>query len=467
MPQSLDPISVFVELFDRLSAQGQRRGLAWWADTGSAAISAPVFDRVRTTLARSGEVPATLLGRAKSARERLAIALAIDRVIGEVLRLPETDVPMRLRYIRRQYIQSGRLGVGKALVLPRREGYHGTRNEEGIYSVVENVIRVSRRCSSTINFVNALSATNRVRAYSTGVGRVGVSVGCVPFLDHPADMRFERISRGRHQYYCIEPRAELRERIPRALARLDQSGAVVGIVPEMALSPELLDSWRRAVVRGKPKSSRLRWILVGTGRPSVDNLRSAPPNTAVLLDRESGLEVAQQRKRNPFNLQADDVRRYGLERYLGSGPLREYVEPGRELTVVETDFGRLGVCVCEDLDRMEVNMTQARELGITHIFVPVFSKALRDNASGRWSWEVIDATKYSDALGICVAVATSLVIHRSMTLSEAAASIDPPVTTSASVAPGGPRDLEPVFGTNQGDPLEVAIHPLKFRPAIS
>jgi hypothetical protein len=333
--------------------------------------------------------------------------------------------------------------------------------------VIENLIRVPRHCSKRVVFVNALSSLERVHPYDTGTGGVGISVGCVPFIDHPEELRFRRVTRGRESFYSITPRSVLERRASEALMRLDQSRCVLGIVPELALSAELLEAWRKAVVRAKPKRSRLKWILIGTGAVRQHRKSAAAANTAVLLDRQSGLEVAHQNKRSPFNLQDDDIDRYGLRPYLGPGPLREFMSEGTELTVIEAEFGRLALYVCEDLERIDTNMAQAGDLGITHLLVPVFSKALVDQVTGRWSWEVVDASKYSDGLGMSVAVGTSLVLHRAMIRSTPGSPINPPAVTSASFSPTRPRDLEPIFGRNPGDPVAVAVHPLAFRRAIS
>jgi hypothetical protein len=462
-----DPIDVFVELFDRFTDRRRPHEPTWWAENGLLAGRSPKADQVRAMLTRTGRITPEFLLGCRDTTSRLAVLLAIDNLVGEVLNLPPDSVPRRMKYIRHRYLGSGRLDDDSELVLPRRDGYHGTRSEEGLYSLLQNIIRVPRRCSGRIRFVNAISDSDRIDPYRTGVGAKGITVGCVPFLDHPDELTFERIPRGGKYFYSIQPKPLLERRVYETLRRLDRSRCVVGVVPELALSKELLDAWKIAVTRPRPKQSRLRWVLAGTGAIAQSDARKAPGNTAALIDRNSGRVVALQDKRSPFNLQDEDIKKYGLVPKIGRGPIQEFLTEGTHLTVIETDFGRLGIYVCEDLAREDINMVDAQELGLTHLLIPVFSRPLVDFSANRWSWEVISADGYSEKLGICSVVSTSLVIHRAVSVSPAGSPIAPPVVTSVSFRPVEPRKAKPHFGMSEGDPTAVSVHPVSFRRAVS
>ena len=81
------------------------------------------------------------------------------------------------------------------------------------------------------------------------------------------------------------------------IARWDEHDVAIGIVPELCLSPDLLERWQ-AALRGRERAatSRLRLVLAGSGNVE----RSTPPaNTAVLLDATTGETLAQQPNRRP------------------------------------------------------------------------------------------------------------------------------------------------------------------------
>lgn len=94
-----------------------------------------------------------------------------------------------------------------------------------------------------------------------------IQCGCVAMLGDYADMCIDIREEDGDRRYRVGPRADrLRERVRRVLKALDESGVTIGILPEAALSDELLDVWK-TTLKANPAAwdGNLQWILVGTG----------------------------------------------------------------------------------------------------------------------------------------------------------------------------------------------------------
>ncbi len=231
----------------------------------------------------------------------------------------------------------------------------------------------------------------------------GLKVACLPFIADPREMVFETRDLPAGRCYFIGPRSlpATRERVAQALAALDGSGAAVGILPELTLDGPLLDIWQRAL-RAR-RSSRLRWVLVGTG-----NLAGGRPagNTAVLLHGRTGEVIARQEKLFPFNLTRNLLRRWKLTGRLGEEALAEDLLRGEWFTVIEAGALRVAILVCEDLARVTDLSVIVRDLGVSHLLVPVFGRPLRDH---RWEHNAADV--YGQATGSTAVIANSLVMQ--------------------------------------------------------
>ncbi|HEX9993366.1 MAG TPA: hypothetical protein VGB14_10600 [Acidimicrobiales bacterium] len=168
---------------------------------------------------------------------------------------------------------------------------------------------------------------------------------------------------------------------------LDESGAVIGVLPESVLDDAGVDAWTTVLGEEEPPTgSPLRWILAGTG-PTGGHHGERPPNRAVLFDRVSGKRLSEQDKRYGFQLQVTHLRDWQLEPYLGGdGPLDEYVATGEHLTILEGNLGRFAVLICEDMSWSTENYDRSidalvRETAPSFIIVPVFD---REITSDRW-----------------------------------------------------------------------------------
>jgi predicted amidohydrolase len=142
---------------------------------------------------------------------------------------------------------------------------------------------------------------------------------------------------------------------------------------------------------------------VGSG-----NLAGArhPRNTALLLDGQSGEVLGCQEKLFRFNMSAAVLERWGLAARLGSLPVDEDVRCGELLCVLEAGAIRAAVLICEDLARVTDLSPLVRDLGLSHVLVPVFSRPLRERR-----WEQRAAQTYGEATGTTAVISNSLIVQ--------------------------------------------------------
>jgi len=233
--------------------------------------------------------------------------------------------------------------------------------------------------------------------------------GFVALLDSTEELAWHACERHEHRFYRIgvKDTPALRRRIDSILTSLDQSGVTLGLIPELTLNRDLLEYWRGLVVsRPAPPNSRLKWVLVGSGALTDDD---PPVNEAAIIDRVTGEVVLSQRKRHRFTLTPEQLRDWGLVELLGSESITEDLTPASSLTVIESNVGRITILVCEDLAQLMELGPWIRDIGVSHIFSPVFSKETLPH-----HWEHVKAKEYANEVGSVVAVVNSLVVARSM-----------------------------------------------------
>jgi predicted amidohydrolase len=209
--------------------------------------------------------------------------------------------------------------------------------------------------------------------------------------------------------------------VERVIASWDERDVVIGVAPELCLSPALLESWQAALRERKhAATSRLRLVVPGSG-----NVEQATPpaNSAVLLDARTGEALVHQRKVHPFNFSQADLELWGLGGRL-SAPIDEDLSRGERLCVVEAGGARLAILVCEDLARLHAFAGALHGHGVSLILVPVFARPTKDRR-----WERARAEVYTDAIGASVVVANSLVVASILRTPL-------PVGTAIAVAPG-------------------------------
>jgi hypothetical protein len=250
-----------------------------------------------------------------------------------------------------------------------------------------------------------LDFKNRIRSEAT------IEVGCVPFLDHFGELEIRRVERA-DAWYSIQAKDDddwaghWHERCTEALANLDQSGVHIGMLPELALTDEILRSWKRILQdTPRPRTSRLEWVLVGTGPLTADPAFDQQPNRAVLLHRRTGKTIMWQDKCEPFTLTDAQVDAWQLTAQLSDGPLAEWMRDSKERYVLDTRMGRIAILVCEDLSRMLPVGAELALLGPTHLFIPIFAPPII-----RHRWQEQSALQFANTVGSVSVVANSQVV---------------------------------------------------------
>jgi predicted amidohydrolase len=243
-----------------------------------------------------------------------------------------------------------------------------------------------------------------------------IVLGCVPFLHDLDELELRRIQ-DENDWYSIRARTDRgwadhwQRRIAEVLTRLDRSGAHVGVLPELALTDELLLWWRRALRQTPPPpESRLEWILVGTGPITVDVRFEQQPNRAVLLHRNNGKVVFHQDKVEPFTLTDQHLEEWQLVKHLGNGPLAEWKRRAWDRYVVDARVGRFAILVCEDHDRLTTVGAHLSSLAPTHLLIPVFAPPIL-----RHHWQEQAAIRFANQTGSASVVVTSYAIKRATT----------------------------------------------------
>lgn len=104
-------------------------------------------------------------------------------------------------------------------------------------------------------------------------------------------------------------------------------------------------------------------------------------NTSYIFDRKGGL-IGKHRKIHLFDI---DVK--GGQYFKES----DVLSPGREITVFDTEFGRMGVCICFDI-RFPDLFIRMREAGAKMVFIP----AAFNMTTGPAHWETLFRSRALD-----------------------------------------------------------------------
>jgi predicted amidohydrolase len=225
----------------------------------------------------------------------------------------------------------------------------------------------------------------------------------------PNELRWDTDTRGGRRLYRIAPKNDVDwgGRIAAILRRLDEQGAVLGVMPELTLNDHVVTLWRRAIVKTRaPVDSRLAWILIGTGPLGEAD---PPPNRAVVMCRRTGRVLLTQDKCHPFFMSGELIRDWGLEGLLGTEPANEDIARGERVTIAESAVGRFVTLVCEDLARIVQLGQPLLDHGVSHALAPVFSKPTVAHY-----WEHSAAKTWAQAIGTQVIVSNSLVVASTM-----------------------------------------------------
>jgi predicted amidohydrolase len=234
--------------------------------------------------------------------------------------------------------------------------------------------------------------------------RAGVDIACVPVIGDPAEIHLEPHSRNGARFYRLMPRdlAVTLDRVGDVVGAIDASGAQIAVAPEATLSAALLARWQH-VLAGR-RSTRLRYVVVGSGDVRAGGRSTS--NAAVLLDGGTGRVVGTQDKMYRFDLSPGTLRRWQLTHWLGDQPIAEDLAvTDRRLTVFDLGAIRLAILICEDLNKLLDIGPLVRDLGISHLLVPVFSRPVQP-----YRWEQSAGTVHVRETGTAVVVANSLIM---------------------------------------------------------
>ncbi len=259
-----------------------------------------------------------------------------------------------------------------------------------------------------------------------------VFVGCAAMIDNYDELAFTVRDEDGHRRYRVGPRtAPLETRIRAVLEALDSSGATIAVLPEATLSDELLEVWKRTLRDvPAPWDSNLTWIVAGSGPVGG----SDPPfNRSVMLLRHEGHELFTYDKQYDFTLTESQVQEWRLEPHLGKGKACEDIHRGGCILVRETRLGRIAVLICEDLTRITDAGTALEHLGVSHVFVPIFSTPINDDTWERWAGKAV-----VDHVGASVVIANSLAVGRASEPKEAlgiCSAVVPPEDTGSQRRP--------------------------------
>ena len=119
--------------------------------------------------------------------------------------------------------------------------------------------------------------------------------------------------------------------------------------------------------------------VIGGSIPELDDGKIY--NTSYVFDR-SGELIGKHRKIHLFDI---DVK--GGQYFKES----DVLSPGREITVFDTEFGRMGVCICFDI-RFPDLFIKMREAGVKMVFVP----AAFNMTTGPAHWETLFKSRALD-----------------------------------------------------------------------
>jgi predicted amidohydrolase len=381
-----DPADLFAVLYDSLperlfALDGEAED--WLVDDAVSEIAALVEGEV----AQSGRLSSDSLERFavdvdQEERGRFAVMLGLDRAMEQLDLTAGTPDSGPLVELELRYLELGRLNteavagaVLPKIVSPAQEHLL----PESLREAFSAVIRVP--ADSAVPVRHHVNPDAWIRR---GVRDGGLFVGVMPAFDRVDPLIVERVDGSAASAYRLrlEDTGNERDWVEQRLTEIDQSGAQIVVLPEVALTPPLLAAWQTAMRASAQAAGRaVRWVVVGSG-PERDDEGERPHNRAVVLDRASGSVVWQQDKQFRFQLESNIIRRWGLEEQLGEGPLEEWITPGAELVVVETPGIRLAIAICEDLEELDTVGAAARDWGVSHLLVPIFSQKIR-----RHRWE--------------------------------------------------------------------------------
>jgi hypothetical protein len=403
----MDPADAYVQLFDVLKDNTSGDVVIDWSEQMSVKT---LTDQTCADVETTGYLPDNgMPANLEATPKALGILLGLDRAFAHAA-MDDSFADSLLSYLLVRFRMSGRLNEQTdGTLLFRRTRPSRPSAAPQVLDDLLNLVRIRAPRSEHIHVAwvreeNDLPDLDRLHESGQELeGLPPLPIAQLPMLAEKDDLLWNTID---DQYFTVAPRSSrLREELPRALEALDNSGAVIALLPEASLDDGLIEEWRDLLRRVPcPKGSQLTWLLVGTGPVSaVGKLLPdrRPANRAVLLNRRGDLMLTQD-KQAVFCFTAEQQQACGVD--LG-GTRDEYLAQGDEVALLESRYGRFGVLVCEDLGHhlMQGDMIAA---GVTHLFVPVLAAAMWEKG-----WQAQAAQILVQEAGADAAVSNGLAIH--------------------------------------------------------
>jgi predicted amidohydrolase len=409
----MDAGDAYIDLYDVLADCPQVSLLEWH-------LTAATQDRaeaVRRVVGAAGEAPddhwrAWLPDGATCSEEAFGVLLGLDRALLDAD--PYLGTPGTPLGTPRGNLQTyGRLNSseGKGILLTRRAAPCRPSVEPESLDGFLRHIRIPPDLAGKLDVMSCLALDDLPVPDQGRDGRHGrdlaplplIPIAQLPMLAEPGDLIWATPD---DSHYTVAPNsALLAQYVPRALAELDASGAVLALLPEASLDDHLLEAWQVAL-RATPGEGALTWLLAGTGPvrkqgPAAHAQR--PPNRAVLLHRNGEVLLTQDKQRGFTITTENQQHKYGVP-YAGSARA-EYITQGTRLSVLESRRGRFAVAICEDLERDAIR-DQVIKSGTTHLIVPGLAGGMHKDG-----WQPPDAYVVAVEAGADVAVSNGLAIE--------------------------------------------------------
>jgi predicted amidohydrolase len=366
----------------------------------SAGVPANLVDEIVANLRNSPD-------RASATEDAFALLLGIDRGFAGLEPFKSDDRDELWKYRERLW-QHNRLDSGAASpvrVLPRRVvPARGRKNPEHLKDEFEHLLLVHDSPASPMDYSTVDPqydmTTEEIRRTEA------IEIACVPFLGNYDELEITNgaLADPSIRYYSIRPGKSVsfwEDRMDRILDQLESKNVHFAILPELALSDNLLVAWKNKL---RARSGGPRWLLAGTGGLGSNPSGNLPPNRAMLLSR-SGAEVMDQDKLRPFDMPTAMVVRWQLGHYLDKQDHIEGMTEGTTRRIRDLRAGRVAILICEDHGRMIQEAANLAEHGPSLIFVPIFSEPIR-----QYRWEYNAAADHVLALGASVVVSNSCAV---------------------------------------------------------
>jgi hypothetical protein len=412
----LDPAQVFailVRYFYDHRREIDRVDMSDWHGTEEVAVDT---ERIACAIRRTGRVTTRQFKDAMNLpRTAFTLLRAIDKAFSRVSPGGAAYARGRLGEFRQRLWETGSYYRDEhGFVLPRRSFPNRPQPvPDDLPDYLESLMHVAHPADDGLHFNvlrdEELEFRETIRKGSIKSARI--KVGCVPFIADLTELDMNPIVRTGKKYYSItlqrglngrDWRSHWEDRARAALANLDDSGVHIGILPELALTDDLLTWWQRTLARTtRPARSRLQWILVGTGPLTVPGGTDRRPNRGALLHRDNGRVVLHQDKVKGFSISDDQLERWQLT-CLRPGPRAEWMREGHDRYVLDAWAGRFAMMICEDFGRLFELGAPLATLGPTHVLVPIFAPPIE-----RYRWQEKAAEHYTSFGGAISIVANS------------------------------------------------------------